>query len=34
MLTNDEYFIGSFHQDMIEGNGKFFAKNGVVKGIW
>lgn len=34
MLTNGEYFAGCFHDDMIEGPGKFHGKKGVVKGQW
>lgn len=34
MLTNGEYFIGNFNQDIIEGKGKFFGKKGVIKGTW
>lgn len=34
MLTNGEYYVGNFSEDMIDGNGKFFSKNGVIKGVW
>lgn len=34
MLTNGEYFIGNFSEDMIQGSGKFFGKDGTIKGYW
>jgi len=34
MLTNGEYFVGSFSNDMIDGLGKFFGLSGTVKGTW
>ena len=34
MLTNGEYYVGSFSQDMIQGSGRYFGKNGIVKGYW
>lgn len=35
MLSNGEYFEGTFNNDMVEGPGNFYCKNGkIVKGIW
>lgn len=34
MLTNGEYFVGNFNEDMISGVGKFFSKSGQIKGEW
>mgnify|MGYP000211506929 CR=1 FL=1 len=35
MLSNGEYFEGTFDNDMVEGPGAFHCKDGrVIKGIW
>lgn len=35
MLTNGEWFEGDFHNDRIQGFGKFFMLDGtVIEGIW
>ena len=35
MLSNGEYFEGTFENDMVEGVGKFYCGNGkVVEGVW
>jgi hypothetical protein len=34
VLSNDEYFEGSFYEDMIDGRGKFVGRKGVVRGTW
>jgi hypothetical protein len=35
MLSNGEYFEGTFNDDMIQGPGTFFCKKGdVIRGIW
>ena len=34
-FSNGEYFVGSFHKDMVEGPGEFHRMNGqVIKGVW
>ena len=35
MLSNGQYFEGTFNNDMVEGPGTFHRKNGqVIKGVW
>ena len=35
MLSNGEYYLGEFQFDSINGQGKFYRKNGsIVKGVW
>jgi hypothetical protein len=35
MLSNGEYFEGTFCDDMVKGPGIFYCRNGtVVKGVW
>ena len=28
VFSNDEYFIGNFERDMVQGEGKFYCRNG------
>lgn len=35
MLSNGEYFEGTFENDMVEGPGAFYRKDGaIIKGTW
>lgn len=34
MLSNGEYFEGTFVNDIVEGPGVFYLKNKTIKGIW
>lgn len=35
MLSNGEYIEGQFNNDMLEGPGVFYCKDGkTVKGVW
>lgn len=35
MLSNGEYFEGTFDNDMVEGPGVFYCKNGnIIRGFW
>ena len=34
MLSNGENFVGEFDDDMISGEGTFYAKDKTIKGRW
>lgn len=34
MLSNGEYYVGDFDDDMIHGKGKFYSKDRIIHGRW